>query len=76
MHRARRVPAGIGPDLVGEAIGADLDVAVQIGPKDCGSRVRRQRGKGLWRWMAILVALPGRDDGNAWLNRLDERGRR
>jgi len=76
MHRTRRSPTAVGSDPVGEAIGADLDVAVQIGPKDRNSRIRRQRGKGFRCWMAILVALPGRDDGNARLNRLDERGRR
>jgi hypothetical protein len=63
VHRARGGLACIGQDLVGEAIGDDLYVAIGIGAEDRDLGPSRQRRQGFGRRMTILVAGARRDDG-------------
>ncbi len=78
MHRSRRVPSTPRVHPVGDAIGLDLDVSVEIGPENCGARTRRQDGEGFRRGMPVLVAGPVGDERDGRLRRVEQsrRGRR
>jgi len=72
VHGDRWRPPGIGPDAEDRAIGDDLDVAIQIGPKDRDPRAHRERREGLWRGVPVLVADPRGDDRHRRPDGVDE----
>jgi hypothetical protein len=75
VHSARRARAGIGQHLVGQAIGHDLDVAVEVGPEDRELRPSAQRRQRLRRRVAVFVALARRDDGGGGPDGVEQAGR-
>ena len=72
MHRSGRVPSTRRAHAVGDAIGLDLDVSVEIGPEDGQAGPRREGGQRLGSRMAVLVARPVRDERYGWLRRVEQ----
>jgi hypothetical protein len=55
-----------------DAIGLELDVAIEVGPEDRHVRVGRQSGERLGRRVTVLVAGPGRDDSHRRPGRVEQ----
>ena len=72
MHRSGRVPSTRRAHAVGDAIGLDLDVAVEIGSEDGNARTRREGGQRLGSRMAVLVSRAVRDERDPWLRRVEQ----
>jgi hypothetical protein len=76
VHRPRVTPARIGADAIGDAIGLDLDVAVEVGPIRGEAATRAKRRERLRGGMAVIVVDSDRDDGDRRSERVEQLSRR
>jgi len=69
----RPAALGLGDEVL--AVRADVDVAVNIGPKELGAVILESRNR-LRRRVAVGIAEAGADDGHLRIKRVHERVRR